>query len=113
MLIAAVAVTGCSRDVDLQGATVSRQNRVINVAIGASAERPKLAYLKLLPCGGNEKQAYYVVLGDVRFGGVTEVQLTSSDLPKLPRPGHLCAQIYDRSQPLIRYASRVVRVAEQ
>jgi len=104
---------GCTREVDLQGATISRQKGMVRVSIGPNAERPSLAYLRLLPCGGDEARAYYVVLGDVQFGGTTDVDLSPLDLSRLAPPGRLCAQVFDRSEPLLRYTSKVVRVDER
>lgn len=113
LIFAALLVTSCSREVDLQSAALSRDNGVIRVLIGGSGEHTKFAYLRLLLCGAEEKKAYSVVLGDVRLGKVTDVELVPEDLLRLPPAGRLCAQVSDETTPLIRYTSNVVRVVER
>ena len=112
LLVTALLLAGCTRAVDLQGAAISREESLLRVLIGPNAQRPKLAYLRLLPCGGSDKQAYYVGLGDVQFGASTDLSLLPEDLSRLAPPGRLCAQVFDQSTPLIRYTSNVVRVVE-
>ena len=111
-VVACLLIGACSRQVDLQDVSLSRQQGTLHLKIGPTTNRTKFAYLRVIPCGGDEASAHYVVIGDIELAGATNIALSERDSTALARHKSLCAQVFDRSTPLIRYTSKIVTVRE-